>query len=72
MPTYTTTSRDLKSYLGNTNTTEVHELANETLNCQIEEIINAGHAVGFTPDTLQEAHNCGYDNCHYCIGDSKR
>ncbi|MDA3873269.1 MAG: hypothetical protein PF795_04850 [Kiritimatiellae bacterium] len=72
MSTYPTTTKYGKRYLGNTNTTEVHDLHKETTNCQINEIINAGHAVGFTPDTHSEARSCGYDNCHYYIGNSKR
>ena len=59
-------------YLGNTNTTEVHDLQNEQPNCQIDEILAAGHAVGFRPDTLAQARSEGFDNCHYCIGGSTR
>ena len=72
MSTYPTNSRLLKHYLGNVKTKEVHDLRNETPNCQIDEIIKAGHAVGFMPDTHDEAKRCGYDNGHYCIGGSKR
>ncbi len=61
-----------KNYLGNRNTTEVHDLRLETTNCQIDEIIRAGNAVTFTPDTLTQARVEGYDNCFYCIGNSKR
>lgn len=60
------------NYLGNKNTTEVHRLANEQPQCQIDEILTAGNAVKFIPDTLEEAHNNGYDNCAYCIGGSRR
>jgi len=35
--------------------------------CQIDEIIDAGNAVVFDPDTLEQAHGEGYDNCAYCI-----
>ncbi len=59
-----------KRYLGNTNTKEVHDLDNEKPQCQINTIIRNGHAVYF--DTLKQAHNQGYDNGHWCIGDSKR
>lgn len=62
-------------FLGNANTKEVHDLDNEQTGpdeCQIDEIFNAGHARKFNPDTLQTAHDCGYDNCAYCIGGSKR
>jgi hypothetical protein len=59
-------------YLGNKNTTEVHRIADEKPQCQIDEILSAGNAVKFIPDTLKEAHNNGYDNCAYCIGGSRR
>ena len=65
----------LAKRLGNTNTTEVHDLDNEKTGsgeCQIDEIIDAGNAVTFDPDALQEANRLGYDNCHYCIGGSRR
>jgi len=57
-------------YLGNNNKKEVHDLDNEQVNCQIDEIINAGHEVPF--NNLSDAHNAGYDNGHYCIGSSTR
>jgi hypothetical protein len=59
-------------FCGNTNTTEVHDLDNEQTNCQIDEIIAAGHARTFSPDTLEQAHREGYDNGAYCIGGSTR
>lgn len=61
-----------KTYLGNTNKMEVHDLSNEKVQCQINEIIRAGHAVVFTPDTLDQAHSERYDNGAYCIGGSQR
>ena len=64
-----------KRFVGNSNTTEVHDLDNEKTGpnqCQIDEIIRAGHAVTFTPDTLSQAHSEGYDNCAHCIGASTR
>lgn len=57
-------------YLGNTSKKEVHDLDNETENCQIQEIIDARHTKFFS--TLEQAHTLHYDNCHYCIGGSKR
>jgi hypothetical protein len=51
---------------------EVHDLRNENTNCQIDEIIRNGHAVVFSPDTLQQARSEGYDNGHYCLGGSRR
>jgi hypothetical protein len=61
-----------KRYCGNTNKMEVHDLDNETSQSQIDEIIAARHARNFTPDTLEQAHSEGFDNCHYCIGGSQR
>lgn len=61
-----------KNYLGNTNKTEVHDLRLEKPTCQIDEIIRAGHAVTFTPDTLSQARAEGYDNCDKCLGASTR
>jgi len=58
-------------YLGNTNTMEVHHLANQTVNCQINEI-KFEHRRYFSPDTLAQAHSQGFDNCAYCIGGSTR
>ncbi len=55
-------------YCGDTNTTEVHDLDNELAVCQIDEIIQAGHAIAF--NTLDEAHRAAH--CHYCIDGSIR
>jgi hypothetical protein len=57
-------------YCGNTNKMEVHDLDNEKTNCQIDEIIRAGHDRPFT--SLSAAHAAGYDNCHWCLGGSRR
>ena len=59
-----------EQFLGNMNTKEVHDLDNETDNCQIDEIIDAGNDKPF--HSLEAAHKAGYDNCHYCVGRSKR
>lgn len=61
-----------KRFVGNRNPghMEVHDLDKEMVMCQIDEIIRAGHAVTFIPDTLAQAHRQGYDNCAYCIGGS--
>jgi hypothetical protein len=48
---------------------EVHHVPSETANCQLDEIQDG---VRFVPDTLEEAHMNGYDNCHYCLGGSTR
>jgi len=49
---------------------EVHDLDREKDNCQINEIIRAGHAVPY--HSLDAAHADGYDNCYWCIGGSTR
>lgn len=64
-----------KRFVGNKNKKEVHDLDNEKTGpnqCQIDEIIKAGHAVTFTPDSLSQAHSESYDNGAHCIGGSKR
>lgn len=61
-----------KRYVGNRNHMEVHDLDRETVACQIDEIIRAGHAVTFTPDAVAQARRQGYDNCACCIGSSAR
>jgi hypothetical protein len=64
-----------RQFVGNTQKMEVHDLDNERTGanqCQINEIIQANHARTFNPDTLDQAHSEGYDNCAYCIGASKR
>ena len=57
-----------KRYCGNINTKEVHDLDRETSQCLIDVIIAAGHTITFIPDTLEQAHVEGYENCVYCIG----
>jgi len=69
---YPVTSRKGLRYLGNANEMEVHDLANEKAQCQIDKVLAAGHAVGFIPHTLEQAHAEGYDNGYYCIGGSTR
>ena len=54
---------------------EVHDLHNEDTNpngCQIDEIVRAGHAVTFAPDTLEQAKKEGYDPCAKCLSGSTR
>lgn len=71
MPTY---SKFTQRFLGNSSPSkmEVHDTQRESASCQLDEIIKAGHAVRFTPDTKEEAHRNGFDNCAYCIGGSTR
>jgi len=54
-------------YCGNQSKKEVHDLDNERTQCQIDEIICAGHAKPY--HSLEAAHNDGYDNCKWCIGE---
>ena len=62
-------------YLANTSTSkkEVHDLDHEKTGkneCQIDEIISAGNDKPYNSQTA--ANDAGYDNCAYCIGNSKR
>ena len=62
-----------EQHLGNTNTDEVHDLDNEKTGanqCQIDEIIAAGHDKPF--NSITAAHSAGYDNCKWCLGSSNR
>ncbi|MEX2177772.1 MAG: hypothetical protein WD801_03620 [Gemmatimonadaceae bacterium] len=61
-----------EKYLANTSASkrEVHDLDNENTNCQIDEIIRAGHDKPYT--SLGAAQSAGFDNCAYCLGGSKR
>jgi hypothetical protein len=66
-----------KRYCGNTSPDkkEVHDLDNEDTwpsGCQIDEIIRAGHARTFYPDTLSQARSEGYDPCAKCLTGSQR
>ena len=74
MPSKISTRPTNRRFLGNSSPSkmEVHDLNNEKTQCQIDEIIRAGHAVVFSPDTLAQANSEGYDNGAYCIGGSKR
>jgi len=61
-----------EQYLANTSPSkmEVHNLDAETSQCQIDEIIRAGHDKPYT--SLSEARRDGFDNCAWCIGSSTR
>ena len=66
-----------KRSLGNSNPSrmEVHDLEDEDTSpdaYQIDEIITAGNAGVFDPDTLLQAYTERYDNCYCCIGASTR
>lgn len=49
---------------------EVHDLDSEKPQCQIDEIIRAGHDRPY--HSLDAAHAAGYDNCAWCLGNSSR
>lgn len=58
-----------QKFLGNKTTKEVHDLNNEKIQCQIDLIIgNHDEAIFYT---LQSAHDSGYNNCKFCIGDKE-
>jgi hypothetical protein len=61
-----------EQYLANASPSkrEVHDLDQEKSNCQIDEIIRAGHDRPYT--SLSTAKAAGYDNCAYCLGGSTR
>jgi hypothetical protein len=60
----------LKRYLGNTNTLEVHDTANERQGCELD-LIKLEHRKWY--DSLAQAKaDRPYDNCAWCIGDSHR
>lgn len=58
-------------FLGNKNTTEIHDKQNIKLLCEIDKI-KEEHKTSFLPDTVQEAKNYNYDTCYWCFGYSKR
>lgn len=60
----------VKRYLGNVNTLEVHDTDNETVNCQLDEVLSE-HRTWY--DTLSAAKaDRDFDNCAWCIGRSTR
>ena len=64
-----------RRFVGNVARRKVHDLDREDTKangCQVNEIIRAGHAGTFRPDSLSQAHDEGYDNCAKCIGGARR
>jgi hypothetical protein len=61
-----------EQYLANTSPSkrEVHDLDKEKINCQIDEIIKAGHDKPYI--SHEAVKRDGFDNCAYCIGGSTR
>jgi hypothetical protein len=66
---YRSMEEKMSRYLGNKNTKEVHDTLNEKEQCQLKEI-KEDHKKWF--DLLSVAHSEGFDNCAWCIGNSKR
>jgi hypothetical protein len=48
----------------------VHDLHFEKRGCNIQQIIGAGHARAFSPDTVEAATSQGYVRCEHCLGGS--
>jgi hypothetical protein len=65
---YPISSRPRRRYLGDASKTEIHDLKNESLNCRVDEIIAAGRAVAFYPDSRIQAESEGYEGCARCLG----
>jgi len=61
---------ELKRYVGNTNTLEVHDRADENPNCQLPEIKPEHRRVYATLE--QAKADRPHDNCHWCLGSSTR
>jgi hypothetical protein len=53
-------------YCGNVHKNEVHDLDNEQTNCQIDEIIRAGHDKPYT--SLASAYANRMKDCDWCLG----
>ena len=49
---------------------EVHDLDNEKTQCQVDEIIRAGHDRPY--NSHDQARRDGYDNCAHCLAGSTR
>lgn len=59
-------------FLANTSPSkrEVHDLDNEKVTCQIDEIIRSGNDKPY--NSRESANRDRYDNCAYCMGGSTR
>jgi hypothetical protein len=65
---YAISSRPRRRYVGDASKTETHDLKNESLACRVDEVIAAGHAVAFYPDSRIQAESEGYESCARCLG----
>lgn len=59
-----------EKFIGNIIKRELHDLDNEKPLCQIDHILNAKNEIPF--NFYFEAKDAGYNNCVYCLGNSKR
>jgi hypothetical protein len=59
-----------EKFIGDKNKRELHDLDNEKPLCQIDHILNAKNEIPF--NFYFEAKDAGYNNCVYCLGNSKR
>jgi hypothetical protein len=61
-------------FLGNTHTLEVHDTQNESTNCELDEILITHRRWYPTLAAAKADLNYGrpYDNCAWCLGNSRR
>jgi hypothetical protein len=59
---------DGRRYIGDRERMIVHDTASvECERCLMEEVLDRGAAVGFEPDTLEQAFHEGFDYCDHCL-----
>jgi len=58
----------LRRFVGDLHTMEVHDASNKKPRCRLDSTIKEGFAVGFEPDSIERAHDHGFDDCPRCIG----
>ncbi len=56
------------SYLANSNKSEIHDLDNTQVNCQIDEILSE-HRIPLEnlSDVLEHIDHHGYNGCRWCL-----
>jgi len=55
-------------FIGDTATMTVHDTWHEECEgCLVDELVDSGRAVGFSPDTLDEALLEDFEPCEYCF-----
>lgn len=56
-------------FVGDRDTMFVHDSRNPASEeCFLQKLVEGGLAVGFEPDTLEQAFNEGFDYCDTCVG----